>query len=141
MPKQIILALVVAKPGHLCNGLQSLLRTVPQIEIIAETQDPSVLLKIGTEMQPELVLLDASLFDEDAWTAITKIKDEWPQTQCIALVDNDQQRQNAQAAGVDLVLPKGYPAQKLVAIIENIIDRREDTPYVQANTEGVTNSD
>ena len=65
MPKQITLALVVARPGHLWNGLHSLLRTVPQIEIIAETQDPSVLLSMGAEIQPELVLLDASLFEED----------------------------------------------------------------------------
>jgi DNA-binding NarL/FixJ family response regulator len=132
---KITLALIVTKPGHLCNGLQSLLRTVPQIEIIAETQDPSVLLKVGTEIHPELVLLDADLFDEDAWTAVVKLKGEWPQTQCVALVDNDQQRQNAQEAGVDLVLPKGYPAQKLVELIENIIDRREDTPPVESNTE------
>ena len=38
MPKQITLALVIAKPDHLWNGLQSLLRTVPQIEIIAESK-------------------------------------------------------------------------------------------------------
>jgi DNA-binding NarL/FixJ family response regulator len=130
MPK-ITLALVVAKPGHLWNGLQSLLRTLPQIEIIAETQNPTVLLKIGTEMHPELVLLDASLFDEDAWTAVTKIKAEWPHIHFVVLVDDDLQRQIAQVAGADLVLPKGFPAAKLVALIEDLLSQRENDNRIE----------
>ena len=129
MPKQITLALVVARPGHLWNGLHSLLRTVPQIEIIAETQDPSVLLSMGAEIQPELVLLDASLFDEDTWPGISKIKDEWPHTQCVALVEDDQQRQSAQDAGADFVLSKGFPAARLVTLIEDLLSQNETHQY------------
>jgi DNA-binding NarL/FixJ family response regulator len=148
MPK-ITLALVVAKPGHLWTGLQSLLRTVPQIEIIAEAQDPSVLLKIGTEMHPELVLLDASLFDEDAWTAVTKIKGEWPHMHCVVLVDDDLQRKSAQVAGADLVLTKGFPAAKLVALIEDLLSQRENNNRIEpdskdetrSNSEGGANTD
>ena len=80
MSKQIRLALVVAKPGHLWNGLHSLLRTVPQIEIIAEAKDASVLLNMDADLQPDLLLLDANLFDEDTWPGITRIKDEWSMT-------------------------------------------------------------
>jgi DNA-binding NarL/FixJ family response regulator len=134
MPK-ITLALVVAKPGHLWNGLQSLLRTLPQIEIIAETQKPTVLLKIGTEMHPELVLLDASLFDEDAWTAVTKIKAEWPHIHFVVLVDDDLQRQIAQVAGADLVLPKGFPAAKLVALIEDLLSQREKDSQIEPDSQ------
>ena len=140
MPKQITLALVIAKPGHLWDGLQSLLRTVPQIEIIAEAQDPSVLLKMGTEMHPELILLDASIFDETAWTAITKIKGEWPQTKFVVLTENDPQRQSAQDAGADLLLPKGFPAAKLVALIEDLLIQNTQDETL-ANSEGGTYAD
>jgi len=126
MPKQTKLALIIAKPGHLWNGVQSLLRTVPQIEIIAEIKDPAVLLKMGAEMQPDLVLLEASLFDEEICSAITKIKDEWPQTQCIVLVEDIQYRQVAYDAGADLVLPIGFPAAKLVAAIEELLSQKEN---------------
>ena len=34
------------------------------------------------------------------------------------------------------MLLEGFPAQKLVAIVENIIDSMEDTHLVQANKEG-----
>ena len=75
-------------------------------------------------MHPELVLVDAELFDEDAWIAVTKIKAEYPHTHCVVLSENELQRQSAQDAGADLVLPKGYPAAKLVALIEDLLSQR-----------------
>jgi len=121
MPKQTKLALIIAKPGHLWDGLQSLLRTLPEIEIIAEIKFPSVLLKMGGEMKPDLILLDASLFGEDILKAIIKINEEWPHTQCVVLVENSQHYQALYDAGVDLVVQQGFPATKLVAVIEELL--------------------
>lgn len=121
MPKQTKLALIVAKRGHLCDGVQSLLRTLPEIEIIAEIKYPSVFLKMGSEIQPDLILLDASLFGEDIWKAITKINEEWSHTQCIVLVEDNQHHQALYDAGADLVVPQGFPATKLVAAIEELL--------------------
>ena len=126
---KITLALVITRPGHLRNGLRSLLRTVPQIEIIAEAHDPSVLLKMREEIRPELIFIDASILDEANWMAITKLKAEWPQTRVLVLTENDQQRRTAQGAGADFMLPKGFPAAQLVNLIENslIHDRGDKT--------------
>jgi len=135
MPKQVTMALVVARPGHLGGGLQSLLRTVPQIEIIAETKDPAVLLRMGAEMQPDLVLLDASLFDEDTWSVLTKNKSEWTHTQYVVLVADDQQRQKAEEAGAELVLPEGFPAAKLVASIEALLSQRENDNLIKPDSQ------
>lgn len=121
MPKQTKLALIVAKPGHLWDGVQSLLRTFPEIEIIAEIKCPAVLLKMGSEMQPDLILLDASLFGENIWKAITKICKEWSHTQCVVLVEDSQHHQALYDAGADLVVPQGFPATKLVAAIEELL--------------------
>lgn len=144
MPKQITLALVVAKPGHLWSGLHSLLRTVPQIEIIAEINDASVLSSMDAKIHPELILLDASLFDDDMWPGITKIKGEWPHTRCVALVEDDQQRGKAQEAGADYVLSKGFPASRLVTLIEDLLSQQESDERIDpdlnektlANSEG-----
>jgi len=127
MPKQITLALVITKPSHLWNGLQSLLRTVPQIDIIAESQDPSVLLKMCNEIHPQLIFIDASIIDETNWTVITKIKAGWSQTKIVVLTENDLQQQKAEEAGADIMLPKGFPAAKLVNLIENsLIQNSQD---------------
>ncbi len=138
MPKKITLALVIAKPGHLWSGLHSLLRTVPQIEIIAEANDSSVLLSMGSEIQPELILLDASLFDEDTWPGITRIKGEWPNAQCVALVEGELQRQNAQAAGADFVLSKGFPAARLVTLIEDLLSQMENDNRIEPDSKEQT---
>ncbi len=121
MPKQTKLALIVAKPSHLWDGLQSLLRTLPEIEIIAEIKCPSVLLKIGSEMQPDLILLDKSLFGENILKAITKINEEWSYAHCVVLVEDSPNHQALYDAGADLVVPQGFPATKLVAAIEELL--------------------
>ena len=126
MPKQVTLALIVARPGPLRLSLQALMTTMPQIEILAETSDPSALLRMGAEIQPDVVLLDANLPEEQVWAALRQIKQEWCQTRSIVLVEDSQQQQKAQAAGADVALLKGYPAAKLIATIEGLLSQEEE---------------
>ena len=121
MPQRVTLALIVARPGPLRDSLQALINTIPQIEILAETADPSALLRMGANIQPDVVLLDADLPGEQVWSALRQIKAEWSQTRSIVLVEGSQQQQEAQAAGADVVLIKGYPAARLIATIEELL--------------------
>jgi DNA-binding NarL/FixJ family response regulator len=121
MPKQVTLAVLVARPGPLRNSLQTLMTTMPQIEILAETTDPSALLRMGAEIQPDVVLLDASLPEEQVWAALRQIREEWSQTRSIVLVENSQMQQKAQAAGAHVVLIKGYRATNLIEAIEGLL--------------------
>jgi len=125
MPKQVTLALIVAKPGPLRNGLQALMTTMPQIEILAETTDPSALRRMGAGMQPDVVLLDASLPEDQVWAALGRIKAEWSQTRSIVLVEDSQQQQKAHAVGADVVLIQGTPAGQLIAAIEGLLSQEE----------------
>jgi DNA-binding NarL/FixJ family response regulator len=134
LSKPLTVTLVVAKPNHLWDGLRALLRTVPQIEIIAEIRDPAILLKMGVEIQPDLVLLDASLFGEEILTAITKIRGEWAKTKCVVLMEDSQHRQAAYSAGADYVLIKGFPAAGLVAIIEELLPQGENDSQIWPDT-------
>jgi len=120
--------MIVAKPGHLRNALQSLLRTVPQIEILAESNDPSILWKMNEDLHPELILVDGGLIAEDDWAALTKIKENRPATKILVLTENDQQGQSAREAGADYFLLKGFPATELVHLVETslIQDSREE---------------
>jgi len=125
---KITLALLIAKPGHLRNGLQSLLRTIPQIEILAESNDPSILLKMNDDLRPELILVDGGLIAEDDWSGLTKIKADWPETKVLVLTENDQQGLAAREAGADFYLLKGFPAADLAQLIETslIQDSRDE---------------
>jgi DNA-binding NarL/FixJ family response regulator len=121
MPEQVTLALIVAKPGPLRNSLQALMTTVPKIEIVAETDNPSALLRMGDTIQPDIVLLEASLSEDEVWAALRRIRKEWSQTRSIVLVEGSHQQQKAQDAGADVVLIKGYPAGGLITAIEELL--------------------
>ncbi len=118
---KITLALLIAKPGHLRNGLQSLLRTIPQIEVLAESNDPSILLKMNDDLRPELILVDGGLIAEDNWSALAKIKADWPGTKVLVLTENDQQGLAAREVGADFYLLKGFPAADLAQLIETAL--------------------
>jgi DNA-binding NarL/FixJ family response regulator len=125
---KITIAMIIAKPGHLRTALQSLLRTVPQIEILAESDDPSILVKMNEDIHPELILVDGGLIEENDWSALTNIKANRPATKVLVLTDNDQQGLSAREAGADFYLLKGFPATELVHLIETslIQDSRDE---------------
>ena len=118
MPEQVTLALIVAQPGPLRDSLQALMTTMPQIEIVAEANKPSALLRMSERIQPDVVLLDASVPGNDVWAALRQIRDAWPQARAIVLVENSAQQAQAEEAGADVALLKGFPAARLAAIIE-----------------------
>ena len=118
---KITLALLITKPGHLRNGLHSLLRTVPQIEIIAESNDPSILLKMNESIQPELIVIDGSVIDEINLSNITKTKKDWPSIQILVLTNDKQQGMATKKAGADHYLLKGVPATDLAQLIETCL--------------------
>ena len=119
--KKITLALIIAQPGHLRNGLQSLLRSIPKIEVIAESHDPSILMKMSDDIHPDVIIIDACVIEEMNWNAIETIKADWPNTRILVLTDVDQQGKRAIEAGADFSLPKGFPAAELVKLIEKAL--------------------
>ena len=118
MPEQVTLALIVAQPGPLRDSLQALMTTMPQIEIVAEANEPSALLRMGDRLRPDVVLLDASAPCSDVWAALRRIRATWPRARAIVLVENSRQQRLAEEAGADVALLKGFPAARLAAIIE-----------------------
>ena len=118
---KITLALIVAKPGHLRNGLQSLLRTIPQIELLAESHDPSILEKMSDQIHPELIMIDAHIFNEANYAAIKKIKKDRDGVKVLMLTENDEQGQAAKEVGADYYLLKGFHASELANLIETLL--------------------
>ena len=118
MRNPVTLALIVAKPGPLRDSLQALISTMPQIEVVAEASDPSALLPMSDRIRPDIVLVDASQSENEAWGALRDIHGRWPQARTIILVENSQQQRQALDVGADVALLKGFPAAKLSAVIE-----------------------
>lgn len=82
-------------------------------------------------MQPDLVLLETELPGDGVQEALRQIRDEWSATHTIVLVDNAIQRLNAQKAGADVVLYKGFRAASLVRIISSLLPQNVSPNYLE----------
>lgn len=116
-------ALIVAKPGPLRDGLRALLTAMPQIGAVDMASDVPSALRTVFEHSPTLVLLDSDLTNGEVWLTVRRAKAKWPQAWCIFLANDLQQHQEAEAAGADAVLLKGFPPARLVAMIVRLLPK------------------
>jgi len=116
-------ALIVAKPGPLRDGLHALMTTMSQIGNTYNADDVPSALNMTAEDCPVLVLMDAGPNGSDARMAVWQIKARCPQTRCVFLANDVQQRREAEAAGADAALLKGISTEKLVATIVGLLPR------------------
>jgi len=132
MERNLTIALIVVRPGPLRNSLQTLMASMPQIQIVAESRNVSALLRLGAQLPPDLVLLEAALPGNEVCAAVSEIKARWAGTRTIVLVENAGQQREAQAAGADAVLYQGFPAARLIAVIEDLLFV---TPSLESSSE------
>lgn len=121
MNRKLTIAIIVIRPGPLRNSLQTLMTSMPQIQVVAESKDVSALLELGAQLPPDLVLMEAGLPGNEVCAAVCEIKTRWSRTRTVVLVENARQQQEAEAAGADAVLYQGFPAARLIAVIENLL--------------------
>ena len=124
MTNKSILALVISGTGDLQNGLLALVTTVPAISTVLVAESVNSALRMIESHHPGLIILDMSLPKVDQ--AIHEVKTQWPQIHLIVLVDDQSQQVLAEESGADSVLIKGFHAQKLVDLLENVIKSQED---------------
>jgi len=134
MTSNSILALVVSGSGTLQNGLLALVTTIPPISAVLVAEDVNSALKMVENHHPGLIILDMSL--PDMQDVIKQIKEQCPHVHLIVLVEDTVEEKEVEESGVDSVLLKGFSAHKLIAIVENLIDRQGALPQVQTNPEG-----
>ena len=124
MRKKTALALVVSDPGSLQNGLMALMTTTPQINTVLAAENLQSALSLAKRHQPQLTVLDLTW--PEIRDAIKGIKTQCPFTHLIALVEDFNQKKELKSWGADRVLVKGFPAQKMIKTIEDLIDQGED---------------
>ena len=119
-------ALIVAAPGDLRDGLQSLLTTIPGIGPISQANDEPTALRIIEQQSPDLVLLDFHIPGDNVPAVLERIKAEYPQTRSLVLADHVQQQREAKSVAADVVVLKGFLAAKLVETIMGLLPSADD---------------
>lgn len=114
-------ALIAARPGPLRSGLRAMLLMMPQVESVIQVNDASSVLSAVREHRPALVLLDGSLFRNGLSPVVRTIKKNGYQGQCLVLANDVPQREEAESAGADVALVKGFPAARLFEIVRELV--------------------
>jgi DNA-binding NarL/FixJ family response regulator len=115
--------IIVARPGPLREGLTTLLGTLPTVTSVMMAEDGASGLHAVETNRPALILLDAGLPNDEVWSVLYQIKTRWPHIPCVVLTDTVQVRQQAEGAGANRALLKGFPAAKLSVILEQLLQQ------------------
>ena len=125
--KQRVHVLIVDHEAHTRQGLQALLAAWPQIEVVGAAANGAEAIQLVEQYRPDVALIDIPMpaparsgaEGMDGLEAIRLIKSQWPQIRIVALAMYATHRAAALAAGTDVFLLKGCPAQDLLDAIAN----------------------
>jgi two-component system nitrate/nitrite response regulator NarL len=116
----LMLKLVLVDDHSLCrNGLTDLLQHRGQMQVAAATGDPTLVVDLLREHQPDLVVLDLRMPTTDGLTLLRHIRSEGVQTPAVILTMSDSQDDLAAAlrAGVKGYLLKDMEPEDVIAAI------------------------
>ncbi len=90
----------------------SFLRSVPGLEILPPVCSPQELWAAACRLQPDLAILDESLFLDPDLATLRRLKAQFPGLICLVIAGRTQQIEPAIAAGADRVLLRGFSARE-----------------------------
>ena len=117
--------MIVNPPGELQIGLQALLTSHLDVDVLAVSKLSSALKAIDRQ-KPSLVILDQDISRKEIAAAAKKIKTAWPEILCLVLVNDERGREVLVDSSVDLVLVKGLKGIDLVDMIRMLLKNQKD---------------
>ena len=115
------LALIAIRPGSLQDSLVALMTTMHQVNSVLIAEDAVSALRTAAQHRPALFVLEMDLGMEETRIVLREVKSRWPLTRCLALADCVEQKEEAESAGADVVLIKGFTAAKFTKTIEGLL--------------------
>ena len=100
------------------SALRLLLEQEVGVMVVGEADNAEQALELTKEQRPDLVLLDWELPGHNDASALAELRAAWPGLVVIALSGRPEARQAALAAGVDAFVSKGYPPERLLAVVD-----------------------
>jgi NarL family two-component system response regulator LiaR len=101
------------------SGLGAFLSVIPDLELVGEAESGDLAVVRCGHLHPDVILMDLMMPGTDGVTATRLIREQYPQTQVIALTSfqEDGLVQNAMKAGAIGYLMKNVSSQELAAAI------------------------
>ena len=113
-------ALLLVSSRSLQDGLDALLSSMPEVQLIAHSNDAATVFDFCRQNDPELVVIEVSCVNRDSLSIVRELMAISPKGFVLALYHDEDGRTLAEQSQVDRVLPIGTPASKLKAVIEDV---------------------
>ena len=116
--------LIVNPPGELQIGLQALLTTHLDLDVLVVSEIESAYKIIGS-FNPSLIILDQNISKKDPVSLVSRIKKSWPEIRCLVLVNDDSSFQLLSQTDADLIIVKGLRGADLVKKIRSLLEKNK----------------
>jgi DNA-binding NarL/FixJ family response regulator len=113
--------LVISREASLREGMVTLLASVPKVGDIAQARSRIEALRSVEVNKPDLVILDLA---EGMLDLLEEIQGSCQGVKSLLLVEGMRQQTQAQVAGADVALIKGYPAHELIETVQALLSRK-----------------
>ena len=113
-------ALILGVPGRIQESLRTLLKAVPDLEVLGTEKGYWPPANVGDD-RPDLVVLDFGSQTLELTRDLAWIKANWPATSCVVVADTARQAQAAKAAGANGVLLRGFEAGEFFGMLHDVL--------------------
>jgi DNA-binding NarL/FixJ family response regulator len=105
------------------SGIRSLLKTIPEVRVIADVGDGAELLGVLGSLRPDIVITDISMPGIDGLEALARIRSEHPEVRVIVLSMHDSPEvvRRAIGAGAVAYLRKDAGDFELASAIQSVM--------------------
>ncbi len=120
----MIRVLVVDDQAVVCDGLEMILSSDPQIQVIGKGYDGDQAIEQASEKHPDLVLMDLKMPGLNGIQATREIKRRFPSVKVLALTTygDDEWVFDAIRAGADGYLLKGVRREELIQAVKGTVE-------------------
>ena len=117
MPIQILIA---DDHGVLRAGLRTLLNAEPNLEVVGEASDGDTVLRLASELRPDIVLLDISMPGPGGIEVTRQLKESLPELRVLILTaheDESMLREAVQAGAAGYIIKRAVESELINAIL------------------------
>jgi DNA-binding NarL/FixJ family response regulator len=125
MDNKTIIALIVTRSIPLSDGLDALLKAIPQIDEVRIARNLENACQQVETSKAQLILIDSGLLGEDPIPVLEKVRMLSPGSQRILLVD-EVQEVNLMPRYAEAILIKGSAPSAVAVIVTNLLVERGD---------------
>lgn len=116
-----MIALLLIRPGPLRDGMDALMVSIPDVQLVAHSNDAETALDFCRQNKADLIVIEVRPDDRDLLNIVSEMKALCTEGNVLALIHDENNRLSAEMAQVDLVLSIGTPAAKLKVGIDELI--------------------